>query len=83
MPYVLQNAVAEWVAVLIVELFEVINVQHDQCHACALFLQGLFQQARERVAVEYLCPMCPGLPQGGAFNCRRRLAISDWAARRR
>jgi hypothetical protein len=39
----LQNAVAEWVAVLVVELLEMVNIEDDQGYAIVLAGEGLLK----------------------------------------
>ncbi|MNL02994.1 hypothetical protein D3C87_1235180 [compost metagenome] len=65
----LQHPVAQRVAVLIVELLEVVDVQHHQRDTSGAFVQRLLQQPRERCAVEQF---------GQAVECRGQLGAFEF-----
>ena len=52
LPDMLQHSVAQRVSVLIIELLEVIDIQHDQRDALGFIAQRLLQQTGKRGAIE-------------------------------
>ncbi|MNI27830.1 hypothetical protein D3C73_815860 [compost metagenome] len=66
----LEDAVTQRMAVLVVELLEVVDIEHDQRHAALTIAQRLLQQPGERAAVEQFGQAI----EGGGQLCAFKLA---------